>query len=114
MELKIQRMGTLKVAVGDGQPVEFDGIGTWDRWNVLDWTFRDEKGAVKPDQFAAWQEAKKKFVAETLQVEAVTLHEVRQFFDWLTERVKELRDFFEPKRSETPSSPASTDANFAQ
>lgn len=113
-ELKIKQMGTLKAALGDSEPVEFDGIGAWDRWNVLDWTFRDEKGLVAADKFAAWQDAKKKFVAEVLKAESVTIHEAKQFFDWLADRVKELRDFFEEKPKETPSSPANSDASFAQ
>lgn len=114
MELKIQRMGTMKVALGDGQPVEIDAIEAYDRWNVTDWTFRDEKGVVIAEQFAAWQDARKKFVADLLNVADLTHHEAKQFFDGLTARVKELRDFFEPKRSETPSSPESSAANFAQ
>lgn len=115
MELKIQRMGTIKVEVGEGgAPIEFDAIAAWDEWNAQDWTYRDEKGILPVAKLTEWKAARKAFAEAKLSGAKLTFHEADQFFHGLAKRIKELRDFFEEKRSETPSSPESSDPSFAQ
>lgn len=113
-ELRISRKGQMSVAVGDGEPTTIDAIHVFDRWFDLDKTMRDESGKIPDGKWSEYGAAQTLFVREVLGVADVTAAEAREFIARLTERVRELRDFFVPKSQETPSSPASTAVNFSQ
>src|SRR5258708_4515331 len=97
--LKIGRKGRLKIAVGDGAPVEIDVIGVQSAWLEIDRMFKDGSGKVPPEKWNQLNQEIWNFARGILQVEDMSLTEALEFMRIVTEKAVELRGFFEIRSS---------------
>lgn len=124
--IRIGRKGLKKFAFGeDGEPFEFDVIQAFDSWIIIDEQFRaeqtpDEDGgrAIALTQLPEFRQAQVDFVTNLVNehggklTQPLTITEAGEFLARLRECYDELVNFFRPKSSPAPNSPATSAAGL--
>lgn len=116
--IRIGRKGIKKFAFGDGPVFEVDVVVAFQRWVVIDDSFRpvpanpEEGRPIPVAEIPTYHEAGRSFVAELsgYNPEDITTAEALDFLARLREQYDELATFFRPKLRDEQDSPATSGA----
>jgi hypothetical protein len=113
--IRIGRKGTIKVALGDGEPFEFDAIAAQNQWRKIDDGFRNEEGEIIPERRDDYYYAVVDFATAMSKTEKcpdgtpnITLAEGLEFLKVVTVECNRLKDFFRVEAPDAESSPESS------
>lgn len=111
--IRIGRKGLKKFAFGDNPVFEVDVVVAFQRWLVIDDSFRTTDGdrRIPVADVPAYHAAAQGFIAE-LGGGEVTTAEALDFLARLREQYDELADFFRPKLREERDSPDTSEAGL--